>query len=389
MNHEVMIIAGEASGDLHGARLVRSMCAIEPSLQFSGVGGPELQKAGVDLLFDAARISVVGLFEVLTHLRDILAARRAIIQRLAASRPSLLILIDFPDFNLSLAKHAQKLGIPVFYYISPQVWAWRSGRVKTIGRLVKKIGVILPFEEDFYRDRGVEAHYVGHPLLDSVTVNKDRQQFCAEQGIDPNKKLVGIVPGSRVKEVERLLPVFLDAAKQFTAHLPGSPTFLIPLAPTLSESEIRQSGLIPFENDLDIRIIKDQRYDLMAACDLVIAASGTVTLELLLLNTPMVVAYKLSPLSYFFGRFIVKGDYFSLVNLIGNRPIVPELLQDDANPARISAEMERLLFDEQAGRDMAAGFDEVRGLLGRPGASQRAAELAMSVIGQSGVKKDG
>jgi lipid-A-disaccharide synthase len=383
MTREILIVAGEASGDLHGARLVRAMLARNQDLHFSGIGGMELEKAGVELLYDAAKIAVVGLFEVVSHLGHILAARKKVVQRLAERKPALLILIDFPDFNLLLARQAKRLEIPVFYYISPQVWAWRSGRVKTIGNLVDKIGVILPFEEDFYRNRGVEAHYVGHPLLDSVKGERNREQFCRDTGIDPSRKLIGILPGSRVKEVRNLLPIFLDAALRFSRQSTENTQLLIPLAPTLTERDLLDNGLAPYLDELDIEIVPDNRYDVMSACDIVVAASGTVTLELMLLDTPMVVAYRLSRLTYMLGKFIVKGEYFSLVNLIGDKPIVPELLQDEANAEQISLEMERLVYDERAIRKVREGFGFVRERLGEPGASDRAADLALSVMEES------
>lgn len=380
MNPEVMIVAGEASGDLHGSHLVKEIQELNPSLKFCGIGGPELKKVGVELLYDASKIAVVGLFEVVSHLSDIITAQKRLRERLVKNRPSLLILIDFPDFNFLLAKKAKKLGIPVFYYISPQVWAWRSGRVHTIGRLVEKIGVILPFEEQFYRDRGVDAHYVGHPLLDSVQADLTRSAFCKKYSIDPDKTLIGIIPGSRLKEIRKLLPDFISAAKLFQAQCKEKPVFLVPRASTIDEQDLIAAGIGGSQAQLDIRIISDDRYNVMAACDAAVAASGTVTLELLLLDTPMVVTYRLAPMTYHIGKFFVKGTYFSLVNLIGDQNIVPELLQKNVTGERISEELFRLVFNETARAEMAAGFEQVRKKLGQPGASRQAAELALSVI---------
>ncbi len=365
MNREVMIVAGEASGDLHGSRLVASMLAKEPDLHFCGIGGMELENAGVELLYDVSKISVVGAFEVLSHLSHIFTAQRLLRQRMVKNVPRLLILIDFPDFNLLLARKAKKIGIPVFYYISPQVWAWRSGRVGTIGRLTDAVGVILPFEEQFYRDRGVEkATYVGHPLLDTVSTSMDRQQFCEAHGIDQDRKLIAIVPGSRSKEIQNLLPEFLQAAENFHHLSPVKPIFLIPRAPTVSVEELQQSGVSTVSPSLDVRIIDEDRYDLLAACDAVVAASGTVTLEILLLDTPMVVAYKVSPLSYRIGRLLVDIDYFCLANLIAGQEIVRELLQDEANAEAIADELYRLVFDEQAKKEQLTHYRRVREMLG-------------------------
>ncbi|MGI9537464.1 MAG: lipid-A-disaccharide synthase [Desulfocapsaceae bacterium] len=390
MNNEVMIVAGEASGDLHGSRLVSSMLEENPALHFSGIGGPELKKTGVELLYDASKIAVVGLFEVVSHLSHILRAQRLLRKSLKEKRPGLLILIDFPDFNLLLARKAKKLGVPVFYYISPQVWAWRSGRVGTIDRLTDGIGVILPFEEEFYRQRGVtKAKYVGHPLLDTVANRMSREEFCAAHDIDPLRKLVGILPGSRQREINSLLPEFLRAAETVNEKCPESPVFLIPQAPTIEAEELFDSGLRDVDSRLDIRIIGDNhRYELMAACDAIVAASGTVTLEIVLLDSPMVVAYKLSPMTYRVGRLLVrlgqfslvKLGFFSLVNLVAGKEVVVELLQDDANADAIAAELTNLLFDQDHRNAQLSEFKGIRKKLGDRGASKHAAALAISLM---------
>jgi lipid-A-disaccharide synthase len=380
---KVMIIAGEASGDLHGARLVQAMRQQEPGLVFCGMGSRELAAAGVELLFDASKIAVVGLIEVLTHLPDIVAAQKMLKKRIRDDRPDLLILIDFPDFNLMLAKRAKKLGIPVFYYISPQVWAWRTGRVKTIGRLVDTIGVILPFEEAFYRNRGVTAQYVGHPLLDSVKVTTDRESFCRMLGLNPEHKLIGLLPGSRSKEISALLPDFLAAAKRLQGKYDQEFIFLLPVASTVSEDDLWDNGLETCSGQINIHLIQEDRYDMMAACDAVVAASGTVTLELAILGIPMVVVYKVSPHTYFLGRLLVRHmQFFSLVNLIAERSVVPELLQNEVSPGRIEAELVRLLFDVRARKEMLTALTEVRCKLGQPGASYQAAGLALKLLGR-------
>ncbi len=380
MNKHIVIVTGEASGDLHGSHLVTAMRALQPNITFSGMGGTEMSQAGVEILFDAAKISVVGFIEVISHLKDIISAQKILRKQLERKKPSLLILIDFPDFNLLLARKAKKLRIPVFYYISPQVWAWRSGRVKTIGRLADGIGVILPFEERYYRERGVAAHYVGHPLLDSVHVYQTRDDYCRYLGIGKEKKIVGLMPGSRIKEIKRLLPVFLEAAARLREQSNEDLCFVIPCAPTLTEHDLAESGLAAWQGKMDIRIVHENRYEMMAACDAVVAASGTVTLELLLVDTPMVVAYKVSPHTYQLGKLLVKVDFFSLVNLIGGERIVPELLQEEANPARISEELYQLLYDDTTRAHIENGFARVKNMLGGPGASRRAAELALTLI---------
>ncbi len=375
-----MIVAGEASGDLHGANLVKAMRRLQPDLDFCGIGGDELAAAGVDVLFDAHRLAVVGLVEVLAHLRDIIAARRILKKKIKKDRPCLLILIDFPGFNLRMARTAKKYGIPVFYYISPQVWAWHSSRVKTIARRVDRMCVILPFEEKFYNDRGVEAHYVGHPLLDSVKVEMTREDFCNRHKIDPEHMIVGLLPGSRKKEISALLPTFLEAAKRMQKKYQKHIVFLVSLAPSITEDELQANGLDAYRQAVDIRVVSRNRYDMMAACDAVVAASGTVTLELAILSVPMVVVYKISPLTYYLAKLLVKIAHFSLVNLIAEAPVVPELLQDQGNPGSIEVELAFLLFDEHTRQKMQDGLALVRQRLGGPGASDKAAALALEIM---------
>ncbi|OQX19097.1 MAG: lipid-A-disaccharide synthase [Desulfobulbaceae bacterium A2] len=376
----VMIVAGEASGDLHGARLVQALRRLRPELTFCGMGGPELTGVGVELLCDAARIAVVGVTEVLGHLRDILAARRLLVEAMRGRRPALLVLIDFPDFNLWLARTAKKLGIPIFYYISPQVWAWRSGRVRTIGRLVERIGVILPFEEEFYRQRGVRADFVGHPLLDSVATTMDRVAFCRRHGIDPAHRLVALLPGSRRGEIGRLLPIFLESARRLAKELAEPCTFLLARAPTVTPALLEAAGASPDGTGVDLRIVAEDRYDLMAASDAALAASGTVTLELAILDVPMVVTYRVSPHSYWLGRLLVRVPYFSLVNLVARRMVVPELLQHECSPDNIVRHLLPLLKDPALRADTLAGLAEVRRLLGGGGASERAARIALECL---------
>ena len=376
---EVMIVTGEASGDMHGANLIKAMKSICPGLSVAGMGGKALISQGMEPLYDAAKLSVVGLSEVFSHLGDIWTARRILIQHLTEKRPALLILIDLPDFNLMLAAKAKALGIPVFYYISPQVWAWRSSRVEKIKKLVDRMAVILPFEKDFYQQRGVEVDFVGHPLLDELDTTVSREKFLADLGISDNsKRVVGILPGSRRKEISSMLPIFIEAAKLMEKKL-GRLLFLLPVAPSLQDKDLAGYGLE--DCGLDIHLVRERRFDLMASCDAVLAASGTVTLELGLLNVPMVVSYRLSPLSYFLGRRFIKVEYASLVNLIADRQVVLELLQDAATPAKISQEIIRILTEEEYRLTMKNGLKEVAEKLGEPGASVRAAELALGVAG--------
>lgn len=380
MNNEIMIVTGEASGDLHGANLLRAMRKHNSGLSFCGMGGSELAALGMEILYDAAKVSVVGVFEVFAHLGDILKAQQVLKSRMVVRPPALLIIIDLPDFNLLLAKKAKKFGIPVFYYITPQVWAWRSGRVRTIGQRVDKVGVILPFEEEYFKTRGIAAEYVGHPLLDSVKVSSTPLEICEKYRIDPDCRRIGLLPGSRKREIATLLPIFLEAASLVQKHTTDRLVFLLPLASTIEEKDLRDKGLHGKAEELDIRIISEDRYDVMAACEAVIAASGTVTLELALLDVPMVVTYRFAPLTYQLGRMLVKLRYFSLVNLIAGEEVVPELLQDEVTPENIACQIGSILHDQGRSERMRKGLRDVRDRLGGQGASERAAQLALQML---------
>lgn len=380
----VMIAAGEASGDLHGAGLVRSMLETDPSLKFFGMGGEELAGEGVEIVIDLSTLSVMGFTEVFASIREIHTSLKQLKRVLKKKKPALLVLIDFADFNLRLAKEAKKLGIPVFYYITPKVWVWRKRRVKKLRKYVDSAGVILPFEEEYLKERGVNARYVGNPTLESVSVKFTRSQFCQKYNIDEKKALVGIIPGSRKKEVSFLLPVFLESAKRMQQKYSRELAFLIPLASTLSLEDIDRAGLASYKQDLEIHILPEDRYELMAACDAVVAASGTVTLELTLLDIPMVVAYKFTPTSYMIGKALINIPYFSLVNILSGKGVVTELLQDQVEPATVEIELARILFDEDVRNYMKKEFSEVRAQLGGAKASQRAAQLAFETMGMGG-----
>jgi lipid-A-disaccharide synthase len=380
MTSRIMIVTGEASGDLHGANLIRALQQRFSDLAVCGMGGVELARLGVEILYDAAKVSVVGVFEVFAHLPDIFLAQKILRQRMAAERPDLLILIDLPDFNLLLAKKAKNLGIPVFYYISPQVWAWRSGRIKSLRDRVDKLGVILPFEEEFFRLRGIDTDYVGHPLLDIVSTSVTKQQFFAMHNIPSSAQCIGILPGSRKREISSLLPIFLDAARIIQKSTEEQVVFLVPQASTIKTEDLENAGIRSAREHLDIRIIQEERYNMMAACSVAIAASGTVTLELAILEVPMIIAYKLAPLTYLLGKLLVKLDFFTLVNLIAGYGAVPELLQTEVTPQRIAAEVNDLLSQPGKKQRMVDSLRTVKEKLGSEGASEKAALVAASLL---------
>ena len=381
----ILIVAGEASGDMHGAKLVEALRRLQPGLHFSGIGGRELAAAGVELLFDAAKIAVVGLTEIISHAGEILAARKAVVSRMRQDRPALLILIDYPDFNLLLAAQAKKLGIPVFYYISPQVWAWRSSRVKKIGRLTDRVAVILPFEKNFYAQRGVNVDFVGHPLADTVRPEQlpSRAEFFKAHDVplESAGRVIGLLPGSRDKEIRSLLPDFLAAAELLAKDKQQNWLFLLPRASTVPQELLLENGLSAAQKKINIRVIDQDRHALMAVCDAAAAASGTVTLELAMLGTPAVTAYRVSPLTYRLGRLLVRHlRHFSLVNLIAGREVIPELLQDEVAPETLAKHLRLLLQDSEYRQKVLYGLAEVTEKLGPPGCAERAAEAALSCM---------
>jgi lipid-A-disaccharide synthase len=376
-----MIVAGEASGDLHGGNLVRAMHQIDPGLAFYGVGGKRMQTAGVELLADVADMAVVGLTEVVFKLGTILRVMRRLKVSLLEVRPDLVILIDYPDFNLPLARAARKRGVKVLYYISPQVWAWRKGRIEMIRKSVDRMAVILPFEEAFYRTAGVDVAFVGHPLLDEVRRKYTRTEAFKRFGLTEEAVTVGILPGSRRSEVARLLPEMLRACRILAERL--SPLqFVLPLAGTLDPGFVRD--LLSQFPAVKVNVIQDETYDVIAVCDAAIVASGTATLETALLETPMVVVYKVSASSYAIGRRFIRVEYISLVNIIAGRSVVPELIQGDASPERIADEVRELLVRGGKAREMKAELAEIRGKLGTPGASLRTARIACEMLSLSG-----
>ena len=379
---KVMIVAGEASGDLHGGNLIREMQRIDPDLSFYGVGGVRMKAAGGKLLADAADTAVVGLTEGVFKLGTILRIMHRLKTSLRKERPDLLILIDYPDFNLPLARVARRLGLKVLYYISPQVWAWRKGRIDTIKKSVDRMAVILPFEEQFYREAGVNVTFVGHPLLDEVRKKYPRTEAMKRFGLKDEAITVGILPGSRRSEVERLLPEMLKACRILTEKL--SPLqFVLPLAGTLDPEFVRD---ILRQFPVPVNVIRDEIYDVIAVSDVAIVASGTATLETALLETPMVVVYKVSAPSYAIGRRFVSVDHIGLVNIIAGRTIVPELIQGEANPERIASEVRELIVRRGQVREVKAALAEIRGKLGTPGASQRTARIACDMLDLDGSK---
>ncbi len=369
----VMIIAGEASGDLHAAKLVREVTEKNSAIHFYGIGGEQMRKAGVETLIDSAQLAVVGLVEVLAHWSTISGALKKMQHLLRTDPPDLLILTDYPDFNLRLAKTAKECGVKVLYYISPQVWAWRQKRVYKIRERVDMMAVVFPFEEDFYRKYDVPVRFVGHPLTDEVHASADSETLRREFVLDNDKPVIGLFPGSRHSEIKRLLPIIVAAANLIAEKKPQS-QFIVPVASTLKENDI----LPYFENtELDLRVISDRSYDVMQACDAIVTVSGTVTLEIALLHKPMVVINRISRLSYFLVSRMLKIPYIALCNIVANKPVVPELIQDDATPEKIA---ETLLSVLSAPAEMRQALSEIHNLLTDEERKTELSELVISML---------
>lgn len=372
----IMIVAGEASGDIYGADLAREALKLDPDLQFFGIGGARMREAGVETLVDSADMAVVGLIEVLKHFDVISQAFLKLKKIILAEPPAVLILIDYPGFNLRLAKIAKKAGVKVLYYISPQIWAWRQGRVKKIAALVDHMAVILPFEADFYEKAGVPVTFVGHPMLDLVKVSVDRQKAAESFSLDPSRKIVGLFPGSRRSELERLLPVIVDSARLLKQSFDNL-QFVLPLASTLEEEDIlplfKASGI-------DVTITRDRIHDLIRACDAVISVSGTVTLEVALVGTPMVIIYRLSPFTYQLAKRLVKIDNIGLCNIVAGKTVVRELVQNDATAEKISAEIAGILYNAEYSGSIIRELALIREKLGGGGATLRVATLLLDML---------
>jgi lipid-A-disaccharide synthase len=370
-----MLVVGEASGDAHGAQLVEALHRRDPAVKIYGVAGEELEHKKFEALFSVAKLTGMGLVELAGNLTNLWRGFRILKRALSERRPNLLVLIDFPEFNLRLARFAKSLGIPVLYYVSPQIWAWRKGRVRQIARWVDHMAVIFPFEAPFYQRHGVNATFVGHPLLETVKASATREETLAKLGLDPGQPVIALLPGSRNGEVSRHLPVMCEAAIQFGKNRPVQ--FFCVRAATIDVEAIR-STLDQF--GLRMPVVDNDRYDAVYAADVAWTASGTATVEIALLGRPMIIVYRLAWLTYLIARWLVRVKYIGMVNLLADERLMPELIQGEANPQRIVAET-RALLDNAASRSrIAEKLLQLRERLGTPGAAQRVANLAFSMM---------
>ncbi len=370
----IFIVSGEESGDMHGAALMRSLKKMIPGLYFSGMGGTRMKDEGLFGL-DSREVSVVGIVEVLGKLLKILKSMRSLKGDLRGDHFDAVVLIDFPDFNLRLAKEAKRLNIPVIYYISPQVWAWRKGRLGKIARVVDKMLVVFPFEVTLYRQAGVDVEYVGHPLADTVRCGLTREEARAAMSISSGETAIALLPGSRTGEVKRLLGPMVNAAGLITRKLKGA-RFLLPAAGSINDGllkkYLKQSGA-------RIDVVRGAMYTALRASDAAIVASGTATLETALIGTPQVIVYRMSPISYAIAKSLVKLPHAGLPNIVAEREVVPELIQGEATPQKMADEVLSMLEGKKR-EAILEGYDEIKRNLGRGGATDRVAKAVYNTI---------
>ncbi len=370
LSEPVLIVATEASADLHAARVLEELRRLRPGVAAFGMGGSRLVAAGLEPLHRAEEMSVMGLAEVLPKIPVILRILRDLAAAAEERRPRVALLVDSPDFNLRLAQRLKRLGVKVVYYVSPTVWAWRRGRVKTIARVVDRMLCILPFEERFYAGTGVSARFVGHPFAERPPPAA-AEAYRERLALPPGRTTVALVPGSRRSELKRIFPAMLEAAERIRLVHPDA-QFVVPVAPTLEEAALRP--YLAAHRTLEVKLVEGRADEVVGASDAALVKSGTSVLEAALMLRPLVVVYKLSWITYLVGRLLVKLTSFGLVNLLAGRTVVPELLQRQASPARMAEELERLLSDPGAREAQLAGLREVRASLGEPGAPRKVAE---------------
>jgi lipid-A-disaccharide synthase len=371
----IMLVVGEASGDLHGAHLVKALHRRDPTVEVFGVGGQGLKRENVRVVFDVARLSGMGLTELVGNLATIWQAYRLLRKALKEERPDLLVLIDFPEFNLRLARLAKQLRIPVLYYISPQVWAWRRRRIRKIARWVDRMAVVFPFEVPLYASQGVPVSFVGHPLLEVTHASESREATLARYGLEPSKSTVALLPGSRRREVSYHLPLMLEAAEQLTRCMDVQ--FILARAATI-ERRVFEETLA--QTSIRVPIAEGNTYDALNSCDLAWTASGTATLETALMLKPMVIVYRMSWITYALARLLVRVEHIGMVNIIAGETVVPELIQGEVTPDRIVRESQTILQDSDLRRQMVKKLSSVREKLGSPGAAGRVADMALSMI---------
>ena len=370
----ILLSCGEPSGDLYAGALVRALRRADPSVEVFGMGGAHMAEAGAELLVDYRGLAVTGLTEVVTALPRLLRTLRTLVDAARDRRPDVLVVIDYPDFNFRLMQAVKALGIPVVYYISPQLWAWRAGRMRTMQAVVDRVLPIFPFEEALYREAGVDVRFVGHPLLELTKTTAPREALRAEWGIGPDQALVALLPGSRGNELKALAPVLAEARDRIRQQRPSA-RFIVARAPHVTDA-----WLAPLTADPGTLVVADRTDDVLAACDVVLTASGTATVQAAIHGAPMVVLYRLSALTYRLFKPLGRVDMYAMVNLISGRRIVRELIQDECRAEAAAVEALRILTDHDYRAQMVRDLAAVREALGGPGASDRAAAAIAELV---------
>ena len=374
-----MIVAGEPSGDAHAAALVEALKHASPDLRFFGATGPRMRDAGVETVVATDHLSILGLVEIGSALSKFLSAYKQLKQAVVERRPDAVILVDWPDFNLKIARSLHRRGFKIIYYISPQLWAWRSYRVKTIQRDVDLMLTILPFEVPWYLERGVrQVEFVGHPLAGQVQAKYGREEFCRRHELDPDRPIIALLPGSRRKELERILPPMLEAADVIAQQLPET-QFVLVVAPSRQIEEAQAVVNRSKRKIGTLRVVHHETREALKASDAAAVASGTATLEAALLNTPMVIVYKESPINWHTLGRLITTEHYGLVNLIAGKRLITELMQDDLNGEQLAGELIRLL-DPNRNATMRNQLAQVTHELGEGGASDRAAKAILDFI---------
>ena len=369
----LLLSAGEASGDMYAARLATALRQ-RIDVQLFGMGGPQMRAAGVEIVMDYSEVAVVGITEILKHLPSLLQAMNRLVMEAVRRKPALAILTDFPGFHLRLARKLRPNGVQNVYYVCPQFWAWRPWRVNLIRRRFAKALCIFPFEKDFFSRAGVPTEFIGHPLVGAVVPTKDRKQFCEQHGLTPSRTVVTVLPGSRSAELLHHLPVLKEACARINGKVAAQ--FVVAAAHP-QDVDLLKTG---WPSGLSLRVVEGETYNALAAADAAIVSSGTATVEAALLNVPAVVVYRVSPLTATLAKPLVRTPYFAMVNLIAEKRVVPELVQDDFTPQAVADETLRLLQDPNARNNQRAGLAEVRRRLGPPGAVERAADEIVSLL---------
>jgi lipid-A-disaccharide synthase len=373
---KILFSAGESSGDQHAANMFLELKKQQPDIQGFGMGGTKMAQTGIDIRFDSASIGVIGVVEVIKHYTEIRRALKLMQQLVSTERPDLLVCVDYKEFNFKLARYAKQQGIKVLFYVSPQVWAWRPGRVKSYGKVIDMMAVIFPFETTYYDAEKVPVRYVGHPSVDKVHARYGKDEDLTRFGLDKNKPIVGLLPGSRANEIKRMLPVMMAAAEKIQTDLPEC-QFILPQADSISDALLDE---FISQSPLAITVIKNQPYDVIQCCDAVMTTSGTATLEIALLTVPMVIAYKLAPITYWLGRWLVNTPFIGLPNIVSGKRIITELIQHEATADNLSAEVLRILTDKDYAEQMRQNLSQVKQQLGQGGGSKNMAQLALEML---------